>query len=144
MKNFSVKIPSGIRNNEKIRLIGQGKKGENGGKNGDLLIQIEIDGNKMFRLKGCNIYTDLKLTPWEAALGSRVIIDGIDGEETVYVPKGIQSGDKIKIQSKGYKDGKGGRGDLIAEIKIMVPKKLTEEEAAIYEKLREISNYNPR
>lgn len=144
MKSFSVKIPAGIRNNEKIRLIGQGKKGENGGKNGDLLIQISIEQNKKFRLEGCNIYTDLKISPWEAVLGARVNVDGIDGTETVYMQKGIQTGDRIKIQGKGYKDGKGGRGDLVAEIKIMVPKKLTEEEIKLYEKLREISTYNPR
>ena len=144
MKSFSVKIPAGIRNNEKIRLIGQGKKGENGGKNGDLLIQINIENNKKFKLQGCDIYTDLKIAPWEAALGSRVSIDGIDGTETVYIQKGIQTGDRIKIQGKGYKDGKGGRGDLIAEIKIIVPKNLTDEEIKVYEKLREISSYSAK
>lgn len=144
MKNFSVKIPAGIRSEEKIRLVGQGKSGENGGKNGDLLIKINIDKNERFRLEGCNIYTDLKITPWEAALGSRVTIDGIDGNETVYIQKGIQSGERIKLAQKGYKDGKGGRGDLIAEVKIMVPKKLSEDEINLYEELKEISNFNPR
>ena len=144
MKSFTVKIPAGIRNGEKIRLIGQGKKGENGGKNGDLLIQITLEKNKKFKLEGCNIITDLKITPWEAALGARVSIEGIDDTETVYIQKGIQTGEKIKIQGKGYKDGKGGRGDLIAEIKIVIPKKLTDEEIELYEKLKEISTYNPR
>lgn len=144
MKTFSVKIPAGIRNDEKIRLIGQGKSGENGGKNGDLLIKINIEKDNKFRLEGCNLYTSLNLTPWEAALGERISIEGIDSTETVYIQKGIQSGDKIKIQGKGYKDGKGGRGDLITEIKIMVPKNLTEEETNIYQKLKEISTFNPR
>ena len=144
MKTFTVKIPAGIRNGEKIRLIGQGKKGENGGKNGDLLIKINIEKNKKFRLEGCTLYTDLNLTPWEAALGARINVEGIDGQETVYIPKGIESGEKIRIQGKGYKDGKGGRGELVAEVKIMVPNKLTEEEIAIYEKLREVSSFNPR
>ena len=144
MKTFSVKIPAGIRNDEKIRLIGQGKNGENGGKNGDLLIKINIEKDNKFRLEGCNIYTSLNLTPWEAALGERIAIEGIDSTETVYIQKGIQSGDKIKIQGKGYKDGKGGRGDLVAEVKIMVPKNLTEEETRIYQKLKEVSTFNPR
>ena len=87
MKSFIVKIPAGIRNDEKIRIIGQGKKGENGGKNGDLLIKINIDGNKKFKLKGCDIYTDLKITPWEAALGDRLNVQGIDGEQTIYIQK---------------------------------------------------------
>lgn len=139
MKTFSVKIPAGIRDDEKIRLIGQGKKGEHGGKNGDLLIKISIDQNKKFKLKGCNLYTDLKLLPWEAALGTKVNVEGIDETETIIVQKGIQSGDTIKIEGKGYKDGKGGRGDLILNVRIMLPKKLTKEEVNLYEKLRDIS-----
>ena len=144
MKNFSVKIPEGIRNGEKIRLIGQGKKGNNGGKNGDLFIKIDIEENKFFRLYGCDLCTDLKLTPWEAALGTRVDLKTIDGETKVYIPQGIQSGEKIKIPNKGYKDGKGGRGDLVAEVKIMVPKNLELDEREMFEKLKEMSTFNPR
>lgn len=144
MKSFSVKIPEGIRNGEKIRLIGQGKKGTNGGKNGDLLIKIDIENDKVFKLYGCDLCTDLKLTPWEAALGTRVDIKTIDGETKVYIPQGIQSGEKIKIPSKGYKDGKGGRGDLVAEVKIMVPKELELDEREMFEKLKEMSRFNPR
>lgn len=144
MKNFSVKIPEGIRNGEKIRLIGQGKTGSNGGKNGDLFIKIDIENNDEFRLKGTDLYTDLKLTPWEAALGTRVEVKTIDTETKVYIPQGIQSGERIKIPSKGYKNGKGGRGDLIAEVKIMVPKILELNEKEMYEKLKEISRFNPR
>ena len=144
MKNFTVKIPSGIRDGEKIRLIGQGKPGQNGGKNGDLFIKINIDKHKKFKLEGCDLYTYLNITPWEAALGTRVKIEGIDGSEMVYIPKGIQSGERIKVQGKVYKDGKGGRGDLIAEVRTMVPKQLNDEETKVFEKLREISKFNPR
>ncbi|MBQ2938723.1 MAG: DnaJ domain-containing protein [Clostridia bacterium] len=144
MKTFSVKIPEGIRNGEKIRLIGQGKKGTNGGKNGDLFIKIDIEDNKDFKLYGCDLCTDLKLTPWEAALGSRVNVKTIDGETKVYIPQGIQSGEKLKIPSKGYKDGKGGRGDLVAEVKIMVPKKLELNEKEMFEKMKEMSAFDPR
>lgn len=144
MKTFSVKIPEGIRNGEKIRLIGQGKEGTNGGKNGDLFIKIDIEDNKDFRLYGCDLCTDLKLTPWEAALGTRVNVKTIDGETKVYIPQGIQSGEKLKIPSKGYKDGKGGRGDLVAEVKIMVPKKLELNEKEMYEKMKEMSAFDPR
>lgn len=144
MKTFSVKIPEGIRNGEKIRLMGQGKKGSNGGKNGDLFIKIDIENSNDFRLYGSDLCTDLKLSPWEAALGTRVDVKTIDGETKVYIPQGIQSGEKIKIPSKGYKDGKGGRGDLVAEVKIMVPKSLELNEKEMYEKLKEMSRFNPR
>lgn len=144
MKTFDVKIPAGIRNNEKIRLLGQGKAGINGGANGDLLIKINIEDNSRFKIKGYNLYTDLFLTPWEAALGTRANIVGIDDESNIYVPQGVQSGEKITIPGKGYKDSKGGRGDLIANIKVMVPKKLTDQEKEIFMKLKEVSSFNPR
>ena len=144
MKTFTVTVPAGIRNNEKIRLIGQGKAGVNGGKNGDLFIKINIEDDNNFSLEGSDLRTDLFLTPWEAALGTRANVKSIDDETKVYIPQGIQSGEKIRIPGKGYKDGNGKRGDLIAEVKIMVPKKLTKEEKEIFEKLSKISMFNPR
>ncbi len=144
MKTFSIKVPAGIRNGEKVRLIGQGKEGKNGGKSGDLLIRIQIENSNKFRLDGYDLITDLYLTPWEAALGTRVTIKGIDENVSLFVPPGIQSGERVKIVKKGYKDGKGSRGDLVTEIKIMVPKKLTEKEKELFEKLGEISTFMPR
>lgn len=144
MKTFTIKVPAGIRNQEKIRLLGQGKAGINGGKNGDLFIKINIQDDKKFRLKGIDLYTDLKLTPWEAALGTRATIETINDTASVYVPMGIESGEIIKIPGKGYKDGKGGRGDLITEVKIIVPKELSPEEKELYQKLSKISKFNPR
>lgn len=144
MKTFSVKIPEGIRNGEKVRLLGQGKPGLNGGKNGDMFIKINIQNSEKFKLQGYDIVTDLFLTPWEAALGKRVNINSIDDIISLYVPPGIQSGEKVKISQKGYKDGRGGRGDLIAEVKTVVPKKLTEDERELFERLKSISDFNPR
>lgn len=144
VKTFTVKIPEGIRNGEKIRLIGLGRPGKDGGKSGDLLIKIKIEDNQKFKLKGCNIYTDLFLTPWEAALGTRASVEAIDDETKVYIPQGIQSGEKIRIPNKGYRVSKDTRGDLIAEVKIMVPKQLTDQEREIFKQLNEISKFNPR
>lgn len=144
MKTFTIKIPKGIRNREKIRLLGQGKKGKNGAKNGDLLININIIDSKTYKLKGYDIYTNLFLTPWEAALGTKVDIKGIDEEISVIIPQGMESGECFTIPEKGYLDGKGGRGSLIATIKIMIPKKMTKEELKLFERLNNISKFNPR
>ena len=144
MKTFDVKIPAGIRDCEKIRLLGQGKAGLNGGSNGDLFIKINIEDDKRFKIQGYNLYTDLFLTPWEAALGTRANVVGIDDESNIYIPGGVQSGESITIPGKGYKDSKGGRGDLVANIKVMVPRKLSDEEKEIFTKLKEISSFNPR
>lgn len=144
MREFNVKIPAGIRNEEKIRLMGQGKPGENGGKAGDLLIKIHIENDKKFKLNGIDIYTDLYITPWEAALGTKLNINSIDEEILLYIPQGTESGENICLKGKGYLNGRGGRGDLFVNVQIMIPKSITEKEKTIFEQLREISKYNPR
>ena len=143
-KSYTVKIPKGIRSGEKVRLIGQGKPGKNGGKNGDLLIQINIENDSKFRLTGSEINTDLLLTPCEAALGVRTSVKSIDDETKVYVPEGVQSGEKIRIPNKGYYINKTDRGDLVAEVKVVVPKHISLEEKEMYKKLGKISRFNPR
>ena len=144
IKVFTVSIPAGIRNGEKIRLIGQGKQGQDGGKNGDLFIKVNIEDNEKFKLQGTDLHTNLYLTPWEAALGTRAELYSIDEQTKVYIPEGIQTGEVLRIPGKGYKDGKGSRGDLVAEVKVMVPKELTEEERDLFEKLNKISSFTPR
>ncbi len=120
------------------------KHGINGGKNGDLLIKINIENNKKFKLQGCDILTNVYVSPWEAALGKTINIDSIDESFTLNIPAGIQSGEQIVIPDKGYKDGQGGRGNLIAEIRTVVPKQLTEEEKSLFKQLQEVSTFNPR
>lgn len=144
MKVFTVTIPAGIRNGEKIRLLGQGKPGKNGGKSGDLFIKVNIKNNKKFKLKGNDLYTNLYLTPWEAALGTKTKVYSIDEESNLYIPSGIETGELLKIPGKGYKDGRGSRGDLFVNINIMVPKKLSIEEKELFKKLSNISKFNPR
>ena len=144
MKNFEVKIPAGIRNGEMIRLIGQGKPGENGGKNGDLLIRINMEKDKKFELVGEDIYTELNISPWEAVLGTKVDIDAIDESIGVFIPQGIETGEEIKIEQKGYTDGKGGRGKFIIRVKIMIPKKISTKEMELYKELKKVSKFNPR
>ena len=143
-KKLDVKIPSGIRNEEKIRVIGQGKNGKNGGKNGDLFIKIKIKDTPTLKLRGIDLYTDLLITPWESALSEKVSIQGIDEEHLIDIPKGIQSGEEIIIKGKGYRDGKGGRGNLIAQVKIMMPKQVSQEEINLLKRLRDVSKFNPR
>ena len=144
-KTITVKIPEGIQDGEKIRLIGQGKPGKNGGKNGDLYIKINIDDGKKYKLNGSDLYTTIPISPWEAALGTKAKVNSIDDTKTaIYIPNGVQSGETIEIPQKGYKTPKGERGNLIAQIQIVVPEKLTKEEKEMFKKLKEISKFNPR
>lgn len=144
MREFNIKIPAGIRNEEKIRLMGQGKPGKNGGKAGDLLVRIHIENDKKFTLNGVDLIKNLYVTPWEAALGTKLNISSIDEEILLYIPQGTQCGESLKLKEKGYLDGKGGRGDLIINIQIMNPTDITEEEKKLFEQLKKISKYNPR
>lgn len=144
LKKFKVQVPAGIQNNEKIRIVGQGKPGVAGGKNGDLFIRVKIKNDERFSLEGYDLKTNLYLTPWEAALSTKVTINGINEDISVYVPAGIQSGEKIEIENRGYKDGKGGRGKLILDTKIMIPKHPNEEELNLFKKFEEMSKFNPR
>ena len=144
IKKYEIKVPEGIQNNEKIRISGQGKKGISGGKNGDLLINVKIDNTQKFILDGYNLKADLYLTPWEAALGTKVNFSCIDEEISIFVPAGIQSGETIEIDEKGYKNNNGGRGKLILETKIMIPKNPNENELKLFKQFDKISKFNPR
>ena len=144
MKTFEVTIPAGIRNGEKIRLIGQGLPGENGGKNGDLLIKVNIIKENKYKLIGDDVYTEISVTPWEAVLGTKINIDFLGETIGVYIPQGTTTGEEIKIPDKGYKNAKGGRGNLIISVKIMLSKKVSNQEIDLYKKLAKISKFNPR
>lgn len=143
-KTFSFKIPEGIKNNGKIKLSGLGKKGKHGGENGDLIINIEIQNSENLKIKDENLYTNLYITPWEAALGTKVEVMGIDENISIKIPKGVQYGDKIEIKGKGYRKEDGTRGNLIVNTEIVIPTSLTNEEKEVLNKLNEITKFNPR
>ncbi|MGE5473350.1 MAG: DnaJ C-terminal domain-containing protein [Ignavibacteriales bacterium] len=142
-KIYIVKIPAGIRNGEKIRLAELGYLGANGRK-GDLYINIKIKEDNYFRLEGSDMVVTLPLAPWEAALGCQAKIRVIDGTLSIMVPAGIQSGQRLRLAGKGYRSGGGGRGDLFAEILIVVPRTMNGEERRLFEELRMVSKFNPR
>ena len=142
-KNISFDIPAGIKNGQKIRIQGRGKSGINGGDNGDLIITIDIKGNGTYQLEGDDIYVKLYISPWDAALGSKAVVDGIDGEIAVLIPKGTQNGDKISIPQKGYLKNDKQRGNLIIKTEIMIPKQLSSEEKELLMELKKISKFNP-
>ena len=144
IKTITVKIPSGIVNGGKIRIKGQGKPGKNGGETGDLLIKINILEHKKFKLEKADLITELLLTPSEAALGCDLNVDSIDSKVDLNVPAGIASGEELFVSNMGYYDENGKRGNLIAQVKIVVPKKMSKQEKELYEKLQKITSFVPR
>ena len=143
IRELEIDIPAGIRTGEKIRVLGKGNPGTAGSPPGDLYIRIVIKEHEKFVLRGIDLQTDLLITPWEAVLGGRAVITTIDGNLDVGIPAGIQTGNKLRIKGKGYIN-KAGRGDLLANIKIVMPEEISYEEKKLYEKLAEVSNFKPR
>lgn len=138
-KNITVKVPKGILPGKKLKV-----KGEKWGVNGDILFKINLIDDGKNTLEGLDIIRKVEILPWEAALGAQIIVDTLEGRIKVNIPSGISSGKKIRIPKKGYRDMKNNIGNLYIEINIVNPPELTEEEIELYEKLKEISKYNPR
>ncbi|MGE5614804.1 MAG: DnaJ C-terminal domain-containing protein [Bacillota bacterium] len=138
-KTISLKIPAGIKPGEKIKLAGQGAPGINGGKNGDLYLRVEFKKDSGFELKGLDLESQVALYPWEAALGSEIRFNSLDGAISVKVPAGIQTGNYIRIAGKGYRDRSGRRGDLYLKVMIYNPDRLSEAQLDLYKKLGSIS-----
>ncbi|MEA2255897.1 MAG: curved DNA-binding protein [Solirubrobacteraceae bacterium] len=143
-RDYEVDIPAGVRDGQRIRLAGQGGEGAGGGPTGDLYLRVRILPHPRFRLEGSDLYVDLPLAPWEAALGTSVDIETLDGRGKVRVPAGSSSGRRLRLRGQGYPGPGGRRGDLYAVVKIMVPKRLSAEERELFERLAAVSKFDPR
>jgi curved DNA-binding protein len=126
-KTIMLKIPVGIKSGGKFKLSGLGETGINGGKNGDLIVKVDLIKDERFKINGLDLETTLDLFPWDAGLGSEAAVETIDGKIMVRTPAGIQAGSKIRVAGKGYKDAHGRRGYLYIKIRIVNPKALSEE-----------------
>jgi curved DNA-binding protein len=146
-KNYDVRIPAGVTNGSTIRLSGQGGEGVAGGPAGDLLLKVNIAPDARFRLdpdRKHDLIATLPIAPWEAALGGKVHLSTFDGDITLTIPPGSQSGQKLRIKGKGLPIKADHRGDLYAELKIVVPRTLTDEERKAWEALRDASKFDAR
>jgi curved DNA-binding protein len=138
-RDFEVAIPPGVRDGQRIRLSGEGEPGRGAGPSGDLFLRIRVRPDKRFRVDGRDVYTDLAVTPWEAALGARVEVRTLDGTAEVKVPAGSSSGRKLRLRGQGI-----AGGDLYAVVQIHVPKRLSSEERELFERLADVSDFDPR
>jgi curved DNA-binding protein len=138
-RDYEVNIPPGTRDGQRIRLAGEGGQGAGGGPRGDLFLRVRLKPDPRFRVEGNDLYTDLPVTPWEAALGATVDVPTLDGVSRVKVPAGSSCGRKLRLRGEGL-----GDGDLYASVSIKVPKKLSRDERKLFEELAEKSKFNPR
>jgi curved DNA-binding protein len=143
-RSYDVTIPPGVVDGQRIRLSGQGGRGSGNGPSGDLYLVVRIKPHPRYRLSGRDITVDLPVTPWEAALGTTVPVTTPRGEVKVKVPPGTSSGRRLRLRGQGMPHPRGKPGDLYAEVKIMVPPKLTDRERELFEKLAAESTFDPR
>lgn len=142
-RSLSVKIPAGVRSGQKIRLAGQGSPGL-GGQAGDLLLKVEIQPDSRFKVDGADIHTTVSVTPWEAALGGEAEVETPTGPVRVKIPAGSSSGRKIRLRGRGLSQQGGAKGDLLAEIRVVVPDPLSDRERELFEQLAAESEFRPR
>jgi curved DNA-binding protein len=139
-RDYDVTIPPGVSDGQRIRLSGEGGQGMGGGPPGDLFLRVRIRPHPRFRRQGRDLYTDLPVTPSEAALGAEVPVQTLDrGSVRLKVPAGSSSGRKLRLRGQGMPGG-----DLYATVMIHVPKKLSRDERKAYERLAEVSKFDPR
>jgi curved DNA-binding protein len=144
-RNLEIEIPRGVRDGQVIRLAGEGSGGVRGGASGDLLLRVRLRPHPRFRVEGRDLYVDLPLSPWEAALGATVPVPTLDGEAKVTVPAGSSTGRRLRLRGQGLPAPDGGTaGNLYAVIQIKVPPKLTKAERELFEKLQKTSKFDPR
>lgn len=141
---LEVSIPAGVTAGQKLRLRGKGGQGRNGGGDGDFYLHIELRPDPVFRVDRHDLYFDLALTPWEAALGAELEVPTLDGSVMLTVPPGTRSGRKLRLRGRGLARRQGPGGDLYANVRIDVPITLSEPERKLYEELGRISTFNPR
>ncbi|SNT33499.1 curved DNA-binding protein [Actinomadura meyerae] len=140
-RNLDVTIPAGVTHGQRIRLAGQGGSGDTAG---DLYLVVRIAPHPRYRVEGRDVYTDLPLAPWEAALGTTAGLPTPGGEAKVKVPPGTSSGRRLRLRGRGLPNPRGAPGDLFAEVRIVVPPEPSETERRLFEELASASPFDPR
>lgn len=143
-RRIDVNIPAGVTDGQRIRLAGQGGRGSDGAAAGDLYLIVRIAPHPRYRVEGRDIHVQLPVTPWEAALGASVAVDTPAGEAKVKVPAGSSSGRRLRLRGRGMPNPRGTPGDLFAEVRIMVPATLPDEQRQLFEQLAAVSTFDPR
>ncbi|PIY28162.1 MAG: molecular chaperone DnaJ [Comamonadaceae bacterium CG_4_9_14_3_um_filter_60_33] len=140
-RTLQVTIPPGASQDQKLRLRGQGGKGRNGGPDGDIYLHIKLAPHAVFRPDHHDLYFDLLLAPWEAALGAEVEVPTLDAPVLLTIPPGTRSGRKLRLRGRGLAADKS---DLYAIVHIDVPATLSERERELFQELAKVSHFMPR
>jgi curved DNA-binding protein len=139
-ETHQVKIPAGVTEGQRLRLLGKGEHGSGGGAAGDLYLRVRLAKHPDFDVEDRNLIHETELAPWEAALGAEISVPTLTGPVKIKIAPGTQSGQKLRVRGRGL----GASGDLIVVTKIVVPVKLSDAEKKLWEQLKRESKFNPR
>lgn len=143
-ETIKVRIPAGAKPGSRIRIKGKGRLSPFSQQRGDLYLTIELLSHPFFRFEGDDLVCDVPIRPDEAVLGAAISVPTPNGSVRVKVPKGVRSGQSLRLRSKGWVMPKGGRSDLFAKLQIVTPKDLSPIEQEYYEKIQTTTSFNPR
>lgn len=141
-RTLNVKIPPGVREGQRIRLAGQGSPGTGSGPAGDLYLEVTFRPHPLFKVSAADIYLTLPVTPWEAALGTRIKVPTLGGAVELTIPKGTQTGARLRLKGRGLPGTPPG--DQYVIVQVLTPKAETEAQADLYRKMAEEMPFDPR
>lgn len=145
VETYQVKIPPGVRQGQRIRLAGKGEPGTGTGASpGDLFLRVRLSEHPDFRVEGSDLYYDLPLAPWEAALGARVEVPTPSGKASLHISSGASSGKKFRLRNQGLPKEGGGKGDFYVVAQVKTPSHTSSAEKALWEELAKVSTFDPR
>src|SRR5471030_2967084 len=136
-RTFKVRIPKGATDGQRLRLAGKGGKGFNGGRDGNLYLNVVLHPHALFRVSGHALYFDLPLSPWEAVLGATVEVPTLGGPVRLKVPPNTHAGQHLRLSTRGLPKPNGKEGDLFAIAQIVVPTTASERERELFKQLAE-------
>jgi curved DNA-binding protein len=136
-RGYDLRIPQGIAEGKRIRLAGQGPNG------GDMYLKIKYDQSGLYALEGSDVVTEVRVAPWEAALGAKVPVQTPSGKITLTIPAGSSSGRRLRLKGQGMETG-GVKGDLLVKVSIVLPETTTPEAKALWEELQRKTGWSPR
>src|SRR5580704_1961092 len=144
-QTLKVRIPPGVHEGQAIRVAGMGEDGIGGGAPGDLYLRVRFAAHPEFRVRGADLYYGLDLAPWEAVLGTSVVVPTLKDRVSVRIPAGTNHGRQLRVRGHGLPAGTNGRqGDLYVVVNVELPEQITEEERKLWEQLSSVSHFNPR
>jgi curved DNA-binding protein len=143
-ESYQLKIPANVRDGQRLRIAGQGEPGVAGGPKGDLYLRVRMASHPDFRVVGNDLYHDVDLAPWEAALGMSVAVPTLNGPVSIKIPPGTQNGQRLRVRARGLVGRDSEKGDLYVVARIQMPKQLSERERELWEQLAKESPFKPR